>query len=89
MIFSATSEAISATVSLLLIDGQEASFITTGGETLSTVLNLVVFTVPGVIIGGQIGPYFATRISQHTLEKTLGGLFVFVALLTLGQLLFT
>lgn len=65
------------------------SFVSAGEETLSTVLNLVVFTVPGVIIGGQIGPYVATRISQHALEKTLGGLFVFVAILTLGQLFFT
>ena len=65
------------------------SFVSAGGDTLSTVLNLVVFTVPGVVIGGQIGPYVATRISQHALEKTLGGLFVFVAILTLGQLFFT
>ena len=85
----ATSVFTVAFTALVAATAHLISFISAGGETLSTVLNLVVFTVPGVIIGGQIGPFVATRISQHALEKTLGGLFVFVALLTLGQLFFT
>ena len=85
----ATSVFTVAFTALVAATAHLISFISAGEETLSTVLNLVVFTVPGVIIGGQIGPFVATRISQHTLEKTLGGLFVFVALLTLGQLFFT
>ena len=85
----ATSVFTVAFTALVAATAHLISFINAGGETLSTVLNLVIFTVPGVIIGGQIGPFVATRISQHALEKTLGGLFVFVALLTLGQLFFT
>ncbi len=60
-------------------------FVQTGGDTLGTVLSLCIFTVPGVIIGGQIGPAVATRISQHTLEKALGVLFILVAVLLLGK----
>ena len=67
--------------------GHLINFASAGGETLSTVFNLVVFTAPGVVIGGQLGPFLATRISQHALEKTLGVLFVLVAMLTLGQLI--
>ncbi|HZD57384.1 MAG TPA: hypothetical protein VE136_11705, partial [Anaerolineales bacterium] len=43
------------------------------------------FTVPGVIIGGQIGSLVAARIPQRVLEISLGMLFVLVAGLTLGQ----
>ena len=61
-------------------------FAQAGGETLSTVLSLVIFTVPGVIIGGQIGPFVASRISQHTLERGLAILFILVAVLMIGEI---
>lgn len=60
-------------------------FVQTGGDTLTTVLSLCVFTVPGVIVGGQIGPAVATRLSQHTLERSLGVLFLLVGLLMVGK----
>ena len=41
--------------------------------------------VPGVIIGGQIGPVVSSRISQHTLERGLAALFIIVAALMLGE----
>jgi len=43
--------------------------------------------VPGVIIGAQLGASLASRIPQHTLEKSLGVLFVLIAMLTLGEVL--
>jgi uncharacterized membrane protein YfcA len=55
---------------------------------LTTVLNIVIFTVPGVIIGGQLGSRVASRISQHTLERGLGVLFILVGALTLGEVIF-
>jgi len=55
---------------------------------LNTVLSLVIFTVPGVIIGGQLGPLVASRISQHTLERGLAILFILVAALMLGGVIF-
>ncbi len=56
-------------------------------ETLLTVLSLTLFTVPGVVLGGQIGPLVAARIPQRVLEISLGFLFIFVAALTLGQVI--
>lgn len=53
-------------------------FIQVGGDTLSTVLSICIFTVPGVIIGGQLGPAVATRISHRVLERGLGFLFAAV-----------
>jgi len=83
----ATSVFAVAFTAMVAAVGHLINFASAGGETLSTVFNLVVFTAPGVVIGGQLGPFLATRISQHALEKTLGVLFVLVAMLTLGQLI--
>ncbi len=41
--------------------------------------NLIVYEVPGVLIGGQIGPRLAGRVSQRTMERAIGILFVFLA----------
>ncbi len=45
------------------------------------------FTVPGVIIGGQIGSRIASRIPQRSLKIGLAVLFIIVAALTLGQVI--
>ncbi len=41
--------------------------------------NLIMYEVPGVLIGGQIGPRLAGRVSQRTMERAIGVLFVFLA----------
>lgn len=56
-----------------------------GGNALDTVLSLSAFTVPGVIVGGQIGPLLASHISQHALEKGLGVLFALVGAVMLAK----
>jgi len=80
----ATSVFVVAITALVASTGHFIKFVQTGGETLNTVLSLVIFTVPGVIIGGQLGPLVASRISQHTLERGLAILFIIVAVLMLG-----
>lgn len=85
----ATSVFTVAFTAMVAAAGHLVSFVSAGGETLGIVFGLVIFTAPGVAIGGQIGPFVATRISQHALEKTLGGLFILVAMLVIGQLIFT
>ncbi len=84
----ATSVFAVALTALSAATGHLVQFLSAGGDELQTVLNLVIFTAPGVVIGGQLGPLLATRISQHTLEKSLGVLFVIVSALTIGQLVF-
>ena len=85
----ATSVFTVAFTAMVAATGHLIHFVSAGGDTLNTVLSLVVFTAPGVVIGGQLGPFVATRISQHALEKTLGVLFVLVAMLVIGQLIYT
>lgn len=81
----ATNVFIVAITALVASCGHFVNFVQQGGETLDTVLSLVSFTVPGVIIGGQLGSYVASRIPQQTLERSLAVLFTLVAAITLGQ----
>ncbi|MHC4687959.1 MAG: sulfite exporter TauE/SafE family protein [Planctomycetota bacterium] len=83
----ATSVFVVALTALSGATGHLVQFIQTGGDALTTVLNIVIFTVPGVILGGQLGSLVANRISQHTLERGLGVLFILVAALTLGEVI--
>ncbi|MGB5257561.1 MAG: sulfite exporter TauE/SafE family protein, partial [Woeseiaceae bacterium] len=48
--------------------------------------NLICYEVPGVIIGGQIGPRLQGLVSQRTMERAIGILFVLlsVAMMTVA-----
>jgi uncharacterized membrane protein YfcA len=81
----ATSVFVVAVTALIAATGHTMRFMTHADDSLDTVLRLVTFTVPGVLIGGQIGPALATRISQHVLERSLGILFALVGLVMLAQ----
>ena len=83
----ATSVFVVAFTALAAATGHMAQFLQAGSEVMQVVLSIVIFTVPGVIIGAQLGSHVARRISQHTLERTLGVLFILVAALTLGEAL--
>jgi hypothetical protein len=72
-----------AVTSLVASVGHFMRFVQTGGQTLDVVINLTIFTVPGVIIGGQLGPLISSRVSQSQLEKSMAALFGIVAILML------
>lgn len=83
----ATSVFVVALTALAAASGHLFQFVQSGGDVLNTVFSIVIFTVPGVVIGGQFGPMLANRISQHTLERSLGILFILVAAVTLAEAL--
>lgn len=83
----ATSVFVVAVSALTAASGHLARFVQAGGDSLNTVLSITLFTVPGVILGGQIGSSVASRIPQHVLEKGLGLLFILVAFITLAEVL--
>ncbi len=83
----ATSVFVVAITALVAASGHLVQFFQLGGNTLNTVLNLVIFTVPGVIIGGQLGSLVSGSIPQKVMERSLGVLFVLVAAVTLGEVL--
>jgi uncharacterized membrane protein YfcA len=42
--------------------------------------NLVCYTIPGVLIGGQLGPFLQGRLSQNAMVRAIGFLFCVIAL---------
>jgi uncharacterized membrane protein YfcA len=81
----ATSVFVVAMTALCASAGHFVRFTQSGWEVLGTVFSIVIFTVPGVIIGAQLGALVANRIPQRMLERSLSILFILVALLTLGE----
>ena len=81
----ATSVFVVALTALSASASHFIRFTQAGDEVLNTVLSIVIFTVPGVIIGGQLGSRVASHGPQHTLERGLGVLFMMVGALTLGE----
>jgi uncharacterized membrane protein YfcA len=53
---------------------QVTALIAAGGAN-AIPWNLVCYTIPAVILGGQIGPWLQGRIAQRTMEKAIGSLF--------------
>lgn len=81
----ATSVFVVAITALIASSGHVFRLSQSSPEGLATVGSLVLFTIPGVIIGGQIGPLVANRLSQSVMEKGLGILFILIGLVLLGQ----
>lgn len=84
----ATSVFVVALTALSGAAGHLFQFMRSGEDTLSLVAKVVIFTVPGVIIGAQLGAALSGRISQRILERSLGVLFVIIAVLTLVEVYF-
>jgi uncharacterized membrane protein YfcA len=58
-----------------------------GGHAIdlaSTPWNMVVWTVPATVTGGQIAPYVASRLDTEFLKKGVGVLFTIIALALFG-----
>lgn len=58
---------------------QVSALIAAGGAN-AIPWNLVAYTIPGVIIGGQIGPRLQGKVAQRTMEKTIATLFAIIGL---------
>jgi uncharacterized membrane protein YfcA len=42
--------------------------------------NLLVYDIPGVLIGGQIGPRLQGLVPQHRMRQAISVLFIFLAI---------
>ena len=79
----ATSVFVVACTALFAAIIHFSRFTQTGGETFSIVLNIIAFSIPGAIIGGQLGPIIAVKIPKRIMLISLGGIFIIIAVLTL------
>ncbi len=77
--------AAATSVAVVIVTVACASFTLIGqliseGGLSAVPWNLICYTIPGVIIGGQIGPRLQGTISQRTMEHAIGILFIFLAI---------
>jgi len=56
---------------------QIATLIREGGVN-AVPWHLVMWTIPGVLIGGQVGPFLQGRIDQRRMEQAIGMLFAVI-----------
>lgn len=79
----ATSALVVAVTGLVASLGYVMAFVHTGGDVLTQVASLVIYTVPGVIIGGQLAPMVSARLDQRKTERLLATIFVLIGGMTL------
>lgn len=58
----------------------QISALVAAGGLKAVPWNLVCYTIPGVIIGGQIGPRLQGKVAQRTMERTIATLFAIIGL---------
>jgi uncharacterized membrane protein YfcA len=81
----ATSVFVVAITALIASGGHVYQVAQEGLTGLATMGNLLLFTVPGVMIGAQIGPEVAKRVPDRVMEVILGVLFTITAGLLLVE----
>ena len=67
--------------------GHFYEFTKEGGEVLDQVVNLIVFTIPGVIVGGQLGPRLQKVIPADKMKVGISVLFIIVGMFMLYTLI--
>ncbi|MEN7343079.1 MAG: sulfite exporter TauE/SafE family protein [Pseudomonadota bacterium] len=77
--------AVAAAVTIVIITVAFASFTLIGqvvaaGGWQAVPWHLVCYSIPGVLIGGQIGPRLQGLVSQRTMEYAIAGLFIVLAI---------
>ena len=83
----ATSIFVVVITVLIASIGHFYEFVQEGGEVFNQVVNLIIFTIPGVIIGGQIGPRLQKIIPADTMKVSISILFVLVGAFMLYTLI--
>ncbi len=81
----ATSVVVVAATALAASVTHIVDLAASSADDLDTVFSLVVFMIPGVIIGGQLGPLVVRRVDGDALIRALGWLFLVVGTITLAE----
>jgi uncharacterized membrane protein YfcA len=66
--------------------GHFYAFANEGGEVMNEVLNIIIFTIPGVIIGGQLGPKLQKIVPEDKMKVAIAMCFFLIGLFMLYSL---
>jgi uncharacterized membrane protein YfcA len=82
------AEAVGSTVVIIFVVNLFATcfrltpdFVSTLAEQRDLILSIMIWVAPGVMIGGQMGPFVAKKLSKRGIRVYVGILLVFVGLL--------
>lgn len=67
--------------------GHFYEFATDEGEMMNQVLNVIIYTIPGVIIGGQIGPKLQTVVPEDKMKAAISVVFMILGVFMLYTLI--
>ena len=81
----AVSVATVAITALAASATHAVGFLTNPDADFATIASVIVFTIPGVLIGGQLGPALVGTIPEQRLIRGLGWLFLAIAAITLTE----
>lgn len=84
----ATSIFVVVITVLVASAGHFYDFFREGGEVMKQVLHVILFTIPGVIIGGQLGPFLQKSIPEDSMKVGISILFVLLGAFMLYTLTF-
>ncbi len=71
---------------LIASAGHFIAFFKEGPETFERVLNLIIFTAPGVIIGGQLGAKIQSKVPEDKMKVGISALFTAIGVFMLYTL---
>jgi uncharacterized membrane protein YfcA len=74
----ATSVFVVVVTAFVASVGHFYAFSKEGPEVMSQVVNIIIFTIPGVMIGGQIGPKLQKTIPEDKMKISISFLFILV-----------
>ena len=83
----ATSIFVVVVTVLVASVGHFYEFAQEGGDVMNQVVNLIIFTIPGVIIGGQLGPKLQKVIPADKMKAAISFLFIIVGAFMLYTLI--
>lgn len=78
---AATSVFLVAMSAIVGVSSHAIFLINKGTINLMQVFAIIIFAVPGVIIGAQSGVYISQKINQRHMQYFLGGLFLFLGII--------
>jgi len=83
----ATSVFVVVLTVLIASLGHFYEFARSGSVVMNQVMNIIIFTIPGVIIGGQIGPKIQKSLPEDQMKMSISILFVVVGVFMLSTLI--